>query len=92
MKKTVLITILIALTVALAGCGARMSDEDFNTITEEWVGAMLVEAFNPDNGDLSEKEIENLSLEKLKEVCKKHGFSLNDYKRKAKTMNKELPE
>lgn len=93
MKNLKLLTIVTVafffLFSVLFGCGGKkMSDEDFQKITSEVISESMKSGFeqsitNPDEYSEKYNQI-------LEDVCKKYGYSVSDYEKKAEEVLKDL--
>ncbi len=80
-----LVTLTIFVALSLMSCARKMSDEDYDKIseefTEEFVQSIL--RYDPAEADL---ELDDFAYQKLDEVAKKSGFTADKYLEKAEEL------
>lgn len=95
MKKLLLGVMLVGMVFTVSSCKTReMDDDTFTAITQTWLAnttaAALESALDPEHTSYtttSEAERKEKFEKELAEACKEHGWTLSDYKRKAKTLS-----
>jgi len=87
-KVSTVVAVWLIISALVFGCAKKMNSDDFAEITGEWGITMIKDVLKNEDWNSNSKEIEKFAYRKLNEVCKKHGYSAEDYKRKAKELGK----
>lgn len=91
-KVRMALTILLSLTILFFGscCSTNMTDEDFLMISTDFGMQVVSEAMDLAYGKMSQKEFEKKTEPILEDCCRRYGYSVKDYKCKAKKLEKKL--